>query len=56
MMMPTAPSANFIVGQAGLALAALNAFFNAMLRLGYTITKSANSDIKCAVGQDSNPF
>ena len=34
MMMPTTPSANFVVGQAGLALAALDALLDAMLRLG----------------------
>src|SRR5579871_3234876 len=33
MMMPAAPRANFVIGQAGFALASLQAFFDAVLGL-----------------------
>ena len=36
MMMPADPTANLVVGQSRLALAALEAFFNPMLCLGHT--------------------
>lgn len=49
-MMPTAPSANLTVGQAGFALAALNALFDAMLRLGGT-NKVRRFGFKHSVGQ-----
>ena len=50
MMMPTTPSANFVVGQAGLALAALDALLDAMLRLGghYEIRQF---DVELSVGK-----
>src|ERR1700730_11006582 len=35
MMMPADPIANLVVGQSRLALSALEAFFNPMLRLGH---------------------
>ena len=50
MMMPTAPSANLVVGQAGFALAALNTLLDTMLRLGDP-NKVRQFGVKRSVGQ-----